>query len=265
MKPVLVVGDIALDLNLRGLSGHPRRGREVFVSHVSMEAGGWGARFASALAGRGRKTHFRGNVGKDGLGDLLLSRLKEDLDLSGVSRDPKHQTSVRFSLSDDEDSSVITYPGATAALALRGVDFRRFGHLHVCSPFLLLSQPLVPLLKKARAARLTTSLSVGWDPRERWDLKALYPLLNVLLADDAAAKALGGTAKKLADQVTLVVVRKGSRGAEAATKGGAWKVSGPTAGPLFDAVFIDHWLDGNRVQDSLEAACEASGRVRRRD
>jgi len=87
----------------------------------------------------------------------------------------------------------------------------------------------------------------------------------VLLADEGAAKALGGTAKKLAEQVTLVVVRKGGRGAEAATKGGAWKVAGPTAGPLFDAVFIDHWLDGDRVQDSLAAACEASGRVRRRD
>jgi len=44
-------------------------------------------------------------------------------------------------------------------------------------------------------------------------LKALYPLLDVLLADEAAAKALGGTVKKLADQVTLVVVRKGERGA----------------------------------------------------
>jgi len=265
MKPVLVVGDIAVDLNLRGLSGHPRRGREVFVSNASMEAGGWGARFASALTRRGRKTQFRGNVGKDAMGDLLLSQFQGELDLSGVSRDPKHKTSLRFSLSDDDESSVITYPGATAALALRGVDFRRFGHLHVCSPFLLLSQPLIPLLKKARSARLTTSLSVGWDPRERWDLKALFPLLNVLLADEAAAKALGGTARKLADQVTLVVVRKGGRGAEAATKGGAWKVSGPTAGPLFDAVFIDHWLDGDRVQDSLAAACEASGRVGRRN
>ena len=112
---------------------------------------------------------------------------------------------------------------------------------------------------------LTTSLSVGWDPRERWDLKALYPLLDVLLADEAAAKALGGTVKQLADQVTLVVVRKGDRGAEAATKGGAWKASGPASGPLFDAVFIDHWLDGDRVQDSLAAACEASERVRRRN
>jgi len=264
MKPVLVVGDIAVELNLRGLSGHPRRGREVFVSGASVEAGGWGARFASALARRGRQTRFLGKVGRDGMGDLLLRQLKGQLDLSGVSRDPKHQTSLRFSLSDDEDSSVITSPGATAALELRGVDFRRFGHLHVCSPFLLLSQPLVPLLKKARAARLTTSLSVGWDPRERWDLKSLYPLLNVLLADEAAAKALGGTAKQLAEQVTLVVVRRGGRGAEAATKGGAWKVPGPTAGPLFDAVFIDHWLDGDRVQDSLAAACEASGRGRRR-
>jgi sugar/nucleoside kinase (ribokinase family) len=225
-----------------------------------MEAGGWGARFASALTRRGRKTHFRGNVGKDGIGDLLLREIKGHLDLSGIARDPQHKTSVSFSLSDGGDSSVITYPGATAALTLRGVDLRRFGHLHVCSPFLLLSQPLVPLFRKAKSARLTTSLSVGWDPRERWDLKALYPLLDVLLADEAAARALGGTVKKLADQVTLVVVRKGERGAEAATKGGAWKVSGSTAGPLFDAVFIDHWLEGDRVQDSLAAACEASKR-----
>ena len=262
MNPVLVVGDIGVNLSLRGLSGHPRRGREVFVSNVSVAAGGWGARFASALARRGRKTHFRGNIGKDAMGDLLLRQIQGHLDVSGISRDPRHNTCLSFSLSDGGDSSVISYPGATTALALRSVDFRRFGHLHVCSPFLLLSQPLVPLLKKAKAARLTTSMSVGWDPRERWDLKAVYPLLDVLLADDAAAKALGGSVKKLADQVTLVVVRKGDRGAEAATKGGAWKLSGPTSGPLFDAVFIDHWLDGDRVQDSLAAACEASKRER---
>ncbi len=108
-------------------------------------------------------------------------------------------------------------------------------------------------------------MSVGWDPRERWDVKALYPLLDVLLADETAAKSLGGTAKTLADQVTLAVVRKADRGAEAATKGGEWKVSGPTEGPVFDAVFIDHWLDGNRVEDSLLAASKASGRVRRRN
>ena len=243
MKPILVVGDVAAEIALRGLSGHPRRGHEVFVSAAELSAGGDGARFAAALGRLGRDVTFVGKVGKDELGDLLLKRFKGQR----ISRDPRLKTGLRMSLRDDADASVITSPGATAGFTmadLRAVTFRRYGHLHVASPFQLLGLPLAPLVRKARAAGLTVSISAGNDPRGR-GLADLAP--DVLLTDDPKGP-----------RGTLTVLRRGEKGAQAFTGSGRWKAAGRGAGPVFDAAFIDGWLGGHRVHEILAYAGAAA-------
>ena len=261
MKPVLVLGDLTAEIVLRGLSGHPGPGREVFVSGARIEPGGTGARVAAALTRFGRKTAFVAKIGRDELGSLLLRRLKGILPLSGISRGSTPGTSLRVAFSEGDDASLVTYPGSTASLKpadLRAVDWRRYSHFHLASPFQLLGLPLLPVLKKARAAGLTVSLSGSVDPRGRGDLAGLYPLLHLLLLTEAEIKAMGVTIPKLAEKVPLLVVRRGLRGAVAATQGGVWKTLGPALGPVFDAAFLDAWLDGHRVGESLSYASAAS-------
>jgi sugar/nucleoside kinase (ribokinase family) len=260
MKRVLVVGDLAAEIHLSGLSGHPRPGREVFVSSARIEPGGAGARFAGALTRLGRQATLVAKVGKDALGGLLLDRLKGKVADLAVSRDPRQGTSLSVAFSDDEPSWV-THPGATAALCSRdlgSIDGRRYGHLHVAAPFQLLGLALLPLLERAKRAGLTVSLSIGGDPRARWDLRSLFPKLDLLFLGEPDARALGGSARNLAERVMLVVVRRGERGAVALTKGRQWKASGLAAGPVFDAAFLDGWLDGHRVEEILAYAVAAS-------
>ncbi|HVR84517.1 MAG TPA: PfkB family carbohydrate kinase [Planctomycetota bacterium] len=260
MKRILVVGDLTAEIVVSGLSGHPRPGREVFVSNARIEAGGGAARLAGALTRLGRNVTLVAKVGKDELGDLLLGRLKGKVGNVAASRDPKQRTSFSVGFADD-GMSWVTYPGATAALStgdLGSVDGRRYRHLHVASPFQLLGLALVPLFQRAKRAGLTSSLSVGGDPRGRWDLGDLAPNLDLLFLGEPEAKALGRATRTLAGEVPIVAVRRGERGAVAMTRSREWKAAGLAAGPVFDAAFLDGWLDGHRVEQVLAYAVAAS-------
>jgi sugar/nucleoside kinase (ribokinase family) len=260
MKRVLVIGDIAAEVRLSGLSGHPRRGTEVFVSGARVDAGGAGARFAAAATTLGRRVTLAGRVGRDALGRAVRDELAGLVDASRIALDPSRPTGLGMSFSDDEDSSRVTYAGATAAIGTRdlaGLDWSRYTHLHVASPFQVLGDPWVPLLRKARSRKLTVSLGAGADPRGRWDLGGLFPLVHLLLLGESEARALGG-GRALAGRVALVVVRRGAKGSVAWTQGREWKSRAPAWGPAFDAAFVDGWLEGHRVGEILEYAGAAS-------
>src|SRR5579864_2979130 len=202
MKRILVIGDLVAEVVLRGLSGHPRPGREVFVSSARIAAGGAGARFAGALSRLGRRVTLIAKVGADEWGDLLLRRLKGKVEKVVASRDPRRRTGLSVAFSEGEEASRVTYPGATASLTSRdlgSIDWRRYEHLHLASPFQLLGLAILPLLRRAKAAGLTVSIGAGGDPRGRWDLKDLAAKVDLLFIGEPAAKALGGSAKALGE------------------------------------------------------------------
>jgi sugar/nucleoside kinase (ribokinase family) len=276
-KPVLVIGDLNADLILTGLSGHPRYGREVLVSGCSMTLGGSAGIFACGLARLGRDVRFLGKVGADSTGDFVLERMRErGVDVSGVKQDPKTGTGIAVAFTETGDRALVSFLGTVATTVPRDlgtIEWRRFSHLHLTSPFLQfgLSAHFVPLLRAARRAGMSTSLDPGWDPRERWNLEAIYPLLDLLLVNEVEAKALvriakpAAAARKLAEEVTLVVVKTGAKGAVAATSTTVWKepphrvdpIDTTGAGDTFDAAFVDGWLDGHRVPEVLSYACAA--------
>jgi sugar/nucleoside kinase (ribokinase family) len=256
MSRILVVGDLRAEIVLQGLSGHPRRGREVFVSGARLRPGGDGARFTAALKRLGRNVTLVAKVGRDDLGSALLEEVNGAVSYGGLLRDPKARTAMSVLFSDDGDASVVTYPGAGASLNAQ--DLRRsFGrdckHLHVASPFQLLGLRLAAVLREARSRRMTISLSAGADPRGRAGLEELGSLVDLLILDDAAAKAGGRRAG-----APLRVIRRGEKGAVAATAGREWKAPGLAAGPVFDAAFVDGWLEGHRVHEVLRYAVAAS-------
>ncbi len=276
-KPVLVVGDLNADLILTGLSGHPRYGREVLVRACSLTLGGSGAIFACGLSRLGRPVKFLGKIGADPTGDVLLRMMRErGVDVSGLRRDSKIGTGIAVAFTETDDRALVSYLGTVATATMRDIapgNLEAYSHLHLTSPFLQmgLRDQFLPLLKRAKRAGLSTSLDPGWDPRERWDLDALYPWIDVLLVNEVEAKALTGSgrpavaAKKLAAKGTVVVVKAGPKGAVAATKGGEWSarpfpvdpVDTTGAGDTFDAAFIDGWLEGHRIDETLVYACAA--------
>jgi len=276
-KPVLVIGDLNADLILTGLSGHPRYGREVLVSGCSLTLGGSAAIFACGLCRLGRDVRFLGKVGADATGDFVVKLMRDrGVDVSGMKRDPRTGTGIAVAFTETGDRALVSYLGTVASTEPRDVapgDLRQYAHLHVTSPFLQLGLRghFSKLLRAARRAGVTTSMDPGWDPRERWDLEELYPLLDVLLINEVEAKALTklrkplDAARRLAEQVNLVVVKTGPKGAVAATRGGQWKapsypvepVDTTGAGDTFDAAFIDGWLDGHRVEELLAYGCAA--------
>jgi sugar/nucleoside kinase (ribokinase family) len=276
MKPVLVIGDLNVDLIFTGLSGHPRYGREVTVSGSSMTLGGSAAIFACGLAKLGRPVKFLGKIGADSNGDFVLGKMRDRaVDVSGVKRDPRTGTGIAVAFTHSDDRAIVAYLGTVASTTARDVpvgDWKRYGHLHLTSPFIQLGlrDAFVPLLKKAKRAGLTTSLDPGWDPRERWDLEPIYPWLDVLLVNEVESKALTrlrpvDAAKKLAEKVLVAVVKTGPKGAIAATRSALWKappyavdpVDTTGAGDTFDSAFIDGWLQGHRVEEVLAYACAA--------
>ncbi len=276
-KPVLVIGDLNADLILTGLSGHPRYGREVMVSGCSLTLGGSAAIFSCGLVRLGREVRFHGKVGADPTGDFLLKLMRErGVDVSRVRRDGKKGTGMAVAFTETDDRAIVAYLGTVATTVARDVlpvDWRRYSHLHLTSPFIQLglSGHFVPLLRAARRAGLSTSLDPGWDPRERWNLEPIYPLLDLLLVNEVEAKALtklrnpAAAAKKLAAKVNLVVVKTGPKGAVAATPAAAWTVPSYAVDPIdttgagdtFDAAFVDGWMSGHRVEEVLAFACAA--------
>ena len=277
MKPVLVVGDLNIEYIFTGLSGHPRYGREVMVSGCSMTLGGSAAIFACGLAKLGRVVKFLGKIGRDSNGDFLLGKMRDrGVDVSGVTRDSKTGTGISVAFTETDDRAIVAYLGTVASTTPRDVpvgDWKRYGHLHLTSPFIQLGlrSGFVSMLKRAKRAGLTTSMDPGWDPRERWDLDALYPWLDVLLVNEVESKAItrlrrpAEAAKKLAEKVLVAVVKTGPKGALASTKTGFWKASPYVVEPLdttgagdtFDAAFIDGWLQGHRIEEVLAYACAA--------
>jgi sugar/nucleoside kinase (ribokinase family) len=276
-KPVLVIGDLNADLILTGLSGHPRYGREVLVSGCSMTLGGSAAIFACGLARLGRDVAFFGKVGTDSTGDFVLKLMAErGVNVAGVKRDPRTGTGIAVAFTETGDRALVSYLGTVASAGPKDVapvDWKRYSHLHLTSPFIQfgLAGHFARMLQAARRAGLTTSLDPGWDPRERWDLEALYPLLDVLLVNEVEAKALtkvrkpADAARMLSKKVSLAVVKTGPKGAVAATATAQWSSSSfpvdpvdtTGAGDTFDAAFIDGWLEGHRIEELLAYACAA--------
>jgi sugar/nucleoside kinase (ribokinase family) len=275
MKRVLVIGDLNADLILTGLSGHPRYGREVLVRGCRLSLGGSGAIFACGLARLGQPVRFLGKIGADWAGDLVLSLMRRrGVDVSGVRRDPKVGTGIAVAFTETDDRALVSYLGTVASTSGRDVpvgSWSGFSHLHLTSPFIQLGlrDRFPAILKRAKREGLTTSIDPGWDPRERWDLQAIYPFVDVILVNESEGRALSGrrrpgeAAAWLGERVPLAVVKTGPKGAVAWSKGGLVRtpahevetVDTTGAGDTFDAGFLWAWSGGKPVSEALALGC----------
>jgi sugar/nucleoside kinase (ribokinase family) len=273
VKRVLVVGEINLDLLLRG-QAFPVAGQEVLVDDCLSTLGASSAIVAAGLARLGTPVAFLGRTGADAAGDQCVEAMQRaGVDVSRVARDPALRTGLTVSITCGSDRALVTFLGASTALRPEDVPqaaFSGFDHFHFSSFFL--QQGLRPacaaLFARARGEGLTTSLDPGFDPSERWgaDLIDVLREADVFLPNEVELFALAGRSTtvealaRLRNGRTRTVVKLGAKGCATLAEDGSLLeapafpvdvVDTTGAGDSFDAGFLHAWLEGRPLRECL--------------
>jgi len=280
-KPILVAGELNVDLVLQGYHAFPEPGKEVLVDDFLMVLGSASAICAMGLARLGDPVAFLGKVGDDPWGSYCLDcLLGRGIDVSRVVRDAAIKTGVTVAITSPRDRALVSFLGSISALAAGDVTdaaLAGFRHLHVSSYFLQqrLRPGLRDLFARARRRGLTTSLDPGFDPSETWagDLRDALREVDLFFPNEVELRGLAGAGdvgealRRLENGRTRTVAKLGREGA--ATLDGGALVRVPVfpiepldstgAGDSFNAGFLHAWLAGAPVEDALRlgAACGA--------
>ena len=281
MTPVVIIGELNVDLIMSGCSRWPTLGAEVNVDGFTMTLGSSSAICAVGLARLGRPVSFIGLVGTDPWGDHCIDVLQSaGVDLSGVTRDPGVATGVTVSLTSPAGRGLVTYPGATAALTpahLPGHLFTGRRHLHVSSFFLQsgMRGSWRSIVERARKAGWTVSLDSGCDPEDAWrdDVRELAGMVDIFLPNDVELASITGCADPemalaaLDNGHTRTIVKLGAAGCMTLVGGRPFRVAPPPviavdttgAGDSFNAGFLHAWLDDRPLDECLRSgvACGA--------
>jgi sugar/nucleoside kinase (ribokinase family) len=263
--PVVIIGELNVDLIMSGCSRWPALGAEVNATGCTMTLGSSSAICAVGLARLGRPVSFVGLVGQDRWGDYCIDVLQHaGVDVRDVTRDPAVPTGVTVSLTSPAGRGLVTYPGATAALTPSRLPDHLFTgrrHLHVSSFFLQsgMRSSWRSIVERLRLASWTVSLDSGCDPDDAWcdDVRELVGLVDVFLPNDVELAAITGcydpvqALARLDNGHTRTVVKLGAAGCMTLVDGRPVVVSPPPvvavdttgAGDSFNAGFLHAWLD----------------------
>jgi sugar/nucleoside kinase (ribokinase family) len=271
---VLLVGEINLDIILKGGNAVPEAGREVLVSDSAMTLGSSCAITGAGMVRLGHQAAYFGRVGADTPGRLCLEWMVGfGLDISRVKPEAGLKTGITVSIASRGDRSLVSYPGATISLHAADIPrsvFEGFDHLHSSSYFLQtgMHPGFEDVYRRAKGRGMTTSLDPACDPAGEWksDLDRVLPYVDVFLPNEVELEGITGEQdpvrglRALANGRTLTVVKLGSLGAMALAGGEPVRVTAPQvevvdptgAGDCFNAGFLHGWLAKRPLQDSLE-------------
>jgi sugar/nucleoside kinase (ribokinase family) len=251
------------------------RERELLASDLNLTLGSSSAIVAHNLSSLGSRVGFVSCVGSDSFGELAMERLSTaGVDVRKVSILPNRKTGLTVIMQRDSWRNMLTYPGTISDLKLEDLDIDYLAsarHFHLSSFYLQrgLQAGVPTLLKKIKAAGLTTSLDCNDDPDDRWEsgIRDALRYVDIFLPNAREAMHLTGTpeaqsaAKDLAQTVPLVVVKLGAQGAFARRGEETWSspaldlqiVDPVGAGDSFNAGFLHEYLKGSDVQTCLAA------------
>jgi sugar/nucleoside kinase (ribokinase family) len=264
---IITIGDCCVDLILSGGAVVPEFGqKEKIVDNYFLEMGGSCTIFACQAAKLGLKTAVIGKVGDDPFGSLILQRLSgAGVDISYVARDNALKTGITVVMNTGSDRAMLTYPGTIDVIGKESLPdgiFESIRHLHIGSYFLMnrIRSYYPSIIQTVKANGGTVSIDTNWDPAEKWDggLKALLPLVDILMPNEKEAMAIAGTTTvdaavaALREVVPILVVKRGKEGATVHAKGVDHAVPAVKikvvdtvgSGDSFDAGFLHGYLNG---------------------
>lgn len=230
---VSVVGELNVDIIMRGINGFPELDKEKLAEEGRVTLGSSSAICAVGLSRLGIRVNFIGAVGDDIFGEYILRFLNnERINVLRVRRQPNTNTGFTVSLTYPENRALITYTGIMKDFTINeeDIDFiiSNSDHLHISSFFLQkrLQQDIGYLFTKAKEKGLTTSLDPGWDPEDKdWaKLKELFPVVDILFLNGIEAKRvycslykedddIEKVAELLSKEVKLLIIKLGEKGA----------------------------------------------------
>jgi sugar/nucleoside kinase (ribokinase family) len=271
---ILVVGELNVDLILNQIQAFPKIGKETIADEMDMCLGSSAAIMAANSAAMGVDTTFCGVVGDDYFGDFILVELeKKSVGCEHVTRLPGHKTGCTLVLNYGQDRANVTYQGAMNALTISEIPFESpaaYQHLHVSSLFLQkgLLNDIEQILINARAAGMTTSLDLQWDPTEQWafDYVRCLPYVDVFMPNESELLALTKTdsissgiekIRPYLNTLALKMGRNGSMGICGEEQLTVPAFEGPHfvdaigAGDSFNAGFIQKYISGSTLEDCL--------------
>ena len=286
VRPVVVVGDVGLDVLVRPQTGVVRGGDT--PSDVRIVPGGAGGNTAAWLASAGVPVALVSRVGDDDAGAAARRRLESDGVVCRFATDPALPTCTVVVLLEDDERTMLPDRGANAALRPGDLDLEGAAaelsaagvaagipHLHL-SGFVLLD----PRSRPAGVAALESARSLGWttsvDPQaanhvERVGADALLGWaegVDLLLPNEIEAQALGGDDAMLS-AAKAAAVSMGAGGARWATRAHTWRVPAPAVvsgdrtgcGDAFDAGVLAAWLSGAGPEEALSRGVELGSRA----
>ena len=201
-KPIVCLGILVADVVGRPLHSVPDPGRLVLVDEMGLYTGGCAVNAASALAALGLPVEAIGKVGADPLGDFVVSAMQErGIGTRGVKRDVQAGTSATMVMVDpDGERRFIHYIGANAQLTIEDISMQLVNEasiFHIGGSLVLPGidgEPTAELLRRARAAGVTTFLDTVWDDTGRWMqlLEPSLPYIDYFIPSLPEAKAIVG-------------------------------------------------------------------------
>ena len=272
LAPVLVVGEVNVDIVLSGMASPPVLGSEVLAQEMRMVLGSASAIFASGIARLGHPVGFVSKTGDDDFGRFCRDELRN----AGISTDrlllSLRPTGATIVLSACGDRALVTHLGAIADLGYGDLPanlFDGFRHLHLTSYFLQerLRPDFPRLIREAKAAGLTVSFDPNSDPSQGWspEIWDVIRSVDIVFINEQEAQALTGTSKTpeaisiLTERTACTVVKQGREGATAVR--GAEKihleafsvnaVDTTGAGDSFAAGFVHGMLTKRPLRDCL--------------
>jgi len=272
---VTIAGELNLDLILYGLPEQLQPERELLADRMMLTLGSSSAIVAHNLSALSSRVGFQSRIGDDPLGKIALERLQQGgVDVANVRRVPGAiTTGLTVILHHESWRNILTYMGTIAELTWDDLDLDYLSdarHFHLSSFFLhrALRPRIGELLHYLKSKGLTISLDTNDDPDDKWEgVSEILKHVDVLLPNEREACKLAGTddveagIHKLAQQVQLVVVKLGPKGALAQRGSERIVVESKKvdvvdtvgAGDSFDAGFLHEYVRGTNLEKCLTA------------
>lgn len=200
-KGVLCSGSIIFDTLVQPFE-ESAWGTTTFVESMERHVGGNGANRARALAILGTPVRLLGALGEDAQAEFILEQLRNaGVDTSQIARMPAPTAATIVLVNRRGDRQFLHRLGVSALAFERPVEFthdlrRGMAHYHLASLFILPHMRIhgAEVLRRARAAGLTTSLDTNWDAEGKWmhSLRPCLEGLNILFMNEDEARMVTG-------------------------------------------------------------------------
>jgi sugar/nucleoside kinase (ribokinase family) len=278
-KNVFILGELNVDIILKGKDVVPEWNREKLLDSFDIVLGSSSAITASGLAGLGLNVYLVSVVGDDQFGHFCIEQLKErGVDTRYITIDKTMKTGATVALSTEKDRALLTYMGAIPRLTPEHLPkelYEEADHIHFGSYYLQedMREHWLDVFKQAADSNISTSFDTGWDIYDKWysdQISELMEWTTLFIPSEEelmqiySVDQLDEAILKLPSKHHIVAVKCGSKGAVMIDSHGNQTLGEPFpvtpidttgAGDSFNAGLIYSFLTESNEKEMLQFAC----------